>query len=58
MTTPHFEVAPGYYGSMAKQEWNLVAEFTEKSGSNMIDSLGAMIDYAKHHGIGQRVIEC
>ena len=57
MTTTPFEVADGYYGSMTKQDWNLVAETAKDTGSGLVDSLGAMIDYPKHHDISQRVID-
>jgi hypothetical protein len=50
-------VADAYYGEMTMQEWNLVAEFTKNSSDGIVDSLGAVIDYAKHHGISQRVID-
>jgi hypothetical protein len=54
MTTTPFEVADGYYGSMTKQDWNLVAETAKDTGSGLVDSLGAMIDYPKH----ERVPSC
>ena len=56
MTTTPFEVADGYYGSMTKQDWNLVAETAKDTGSGLVDSLGAMIDYPKHHDISQRAL--
>jgi hypothetical protein len=52
-----FEVSDGYDGSMTKQEWNLVDKVLEDAGADLVCSLGAMIDYAKHHGISQRVID-
>ena len=56
MTTTPFEVTGGYYGSMTKQDWNLVAETAKDTGSGLVDSLGAMIDYPKHHDISQRAL--
>ena len=42
---------------MTKQDWNPVAETAKDTGSGLVDSLGAMIDYPKHHDISQRVID-
>ena len=41
---------------MTWQEWNLVKKCEEHTGYDVVESLGAVIDYAKHHGICQRVI--
>jgi hypothetical protein len=57
MTTTPFEVANGYYGEMTTQDWDLVAEFAKNASDGIVDSLGAMIGYANHHGISQRVID-
>jgi hypothetical protein len=57
VTTRPFECAPDFHGGMTKQEWSLVKKFEEHTGCAVVESLGAVIDYAKHHGISQRVID-
>lgn len=42
---------------MSEQEWRRIQECEQHTGYDVVDSLGAVIDYAKHHGISQRVID-
>ena len=42
---------------MTKQDWNLVPRPRRSTGSGLVDSLGAMIDYPKHHDISQRALK-
>ena len=46
--TKTFECAPDYHGGMTEQEWTLVYQTEQDTGSGLVDSLGAIIDYAKY----------
>ena len=57
MTTRPFECAPDYHGGMTEQEWTLVYQTEQGCASGLVDSLGAIIDYAKHHDMSPRLID-
>ena len=42
---------------MTEQEWTLVYQTEQGCASGLVDSLGAIIDYAKHHDMSPRLID-
>jgi hypothetical protein len=51
------QCAPDFSGDMTRQEWTLVSECAEHSGYDVVDTLGVVLDYAKHHSLSQRTID-